>query len=48
MEVRFEQAVAAHHTQGDRTPLRGQPHAAITLVRDEALASQALNVLRCR
>ena len=48
MQVGFKQAVAAHHPQGDRSALRGQSHASVALVRDEALAGQALNVLRCR
>ena len=42
MQVGFEQAVAAHHS------LRSQAHPPVALVRDEALAGQALNVLRCR
>ena len=48
VQVGFKQAVTANHPQRDRAPLQGQPHAAVTLVCDEALASQALNVLRCR
>ena len=44
VQVGFEQTVAAYHAQGDGAPLRGQSHAAVALVRDEALASQALDV----
>ena len=48
VQVGFKQAVTAHHPQRDRAPLRGQSHASVALVRDEALAGQALNVLRRR
>ena len=45
VQVCFKQAMAAHHSQGDGAPLRGEAHTAVSLVGDEALAGQALDIL---
>ena len=48
MQVGLQEPVAAHHPQGDPTPLLRQAHAPVTLVRHEALPGEALHVLRRR
>ena len=48
MEVGLQQPMPTHHTEGDGTPLAGQAHTPVTLVSDQPLTNQALNILRRR